>query len=121
MTTTHRFYLGMAGLLLLVSSAHAFNLRWLNNTPASEFTEQDWKLLEQTVMQALNQSSKGDRLTWENPETGHSGSVSHIGSVEKDGRTWIRLGIHNQTEKLSGSSVASFCPQPDGGWKMEGR
>lgn len=121
MTITRRFFFCLTGLFLLVSSAQAFNLRWLDNTPASEFTDQDWKLLEQTVTQALTQSKQGDRLTWENPETGHSGSVSNIGPVDRDGRTCIRLGIYNKTEKLSGSSVASFCPQADGGWKMEGK
>lgn len=121
MTTTRSFCLRLVSLLLLVPSAHAFNLRWLDNTPAGEFTDQDWKLLEQTVTQALTQSKQGARLTWENPETGHSGSVSNIGPVDRDGRTCIRLGIYNKTEKLSGSSVASFCPQADGGWKMEGK
>jgi surface antigen len=120
-TITRRCFLGLTGLILLTPSAQAFNLRWLDNTPASAFTEQDWKLLEQTVSQALNQSKQGDRLTWENPATGNSGSVSNMGPVERGGRTCIRLGIYNKTARLSGSSVASFCPQQDGGWKMEGK
>jgi surface antigen len=120
-TTLRKVLPYLISLMLMVPCAHAFNLRWLDNTPASEFTRQDWKLLEQTVGKALNESDPGDKLTWENPETGHSGSVSHIGPVERNGRTCIRLGIYNKTKRLSGGSVASFCPQEDGGWKMEGK
>lgn len=108
-------------LLLAVQQAYAFNLRWLEDTPAESFTEADWQLLQQTVEQALNKSTRGERLTWENPASGNSGSVTNIGPADQDGRTCIRLGIHNETERLSGSSVARFCWQDDGSWKMEGK
>lgn len=121
MKITPRLYLALAGLLLAAQGAYAFNLRWLEDTPAQHFTDEDWRLLEQTVGQALNHSVKGDRLTWSNPETGHSGSVTHIGPVDKDGQPCIRLGIYNETDTLSGSTVASFCRQADDSWKMEGK
>ena len=122
MKNKHRFAGTLVSLLLLVvQQAHAFNLRWLEDTPAESFTEADWQLLQQTVEQALNQSTRGERLTWENPETGNSGSVTNMGPADQDGRTCIRLGIHNETERLSGSSVARFCRQHDGSWKMEGK
>jgi surface antigen len=108
-------------LLLAAQGAHAFNLRWLEDTPVQSFNDEDWRLLQQTVEQALNRSNKGDRLTWQNPESGNSGSVTNIGPADQDGRSCIRLGIHNETEKLSGSSVARFCRQDDGSWKMEGK
>ena len=108
-------------LLLVVQSAQAFNMRWLQNTPAEAFTEQDWQLLQDTVLKALHESAKGDRLTWSNPASGNSGSVTNMGPADQDGRTCIRLGIYNKTDRLSGSSVARFCKQDDGSWKMEGK
>jgi surface antigen len=108
-------------LLLAVQGVYAFNLRWLENTPAESFTDEDWQLLQDTVVKALNESAKGDRLIWRNPATGNSGSVTNMGSADGDGKTCIRLGIHNETERLSGSSVSRFCKQDDGGWKMEGK
>ncbi|MGD8934917.1 MAG: RT0821/Lpp0805 family surface protein [Thiogranum sp.] len=122
MNNTHRVGALLVSLLLLaVPEAHAFNLRWLKDTPAESFTEEDWQLLQHTVDQALNHSARGDRLTWENPASGNSGSVTNIGPSDRDGRKCIRLGIHNETERLSGNSVASFCRQDDGSWKMEGK
>jgi hypothetical protein len=118
----HWLYTGLIALLLLsAQQASAFNLRWLEDTPAQSFNDEDWRLLQQTVEQALNRSDKGDRLTWKNPESGNSGSVSNMGAADQDGRHCIRLGIYNETEKLSGSSVARFCRQEDGSWKMEGK
>lgn len=122
MNTTQRIFRTVAIALLLSSqTALAFNLRWLEHSPAQSFDEEDWRLLSETVSQALDNAERGQRLTWENPATGHSGSVTHMGPVEHDGRTCIRLGIYNETRELSGSSVARFCPQADGSWKMEGR
>lgn len=117
----HRIHFVLAAWLLVAPSAFAFNMRWLEDTPAQYFTDEDWRLVEQTVTQALEQSKKGDRLTWENPETGHSGSVTNMGPADHEGRGCTRLGIYNETEKLSGSSVARFCRQEDGTWKMEGK
>lgn len=107
-------------LLLAVPVADAFNLRWLDDSPAQHFTDEDWRLLQQTVEQALNHSNKGDRLTWKNPKSGNSGSVSNMGPADVDGRRCIRLGIYNETARLSGNSVNRFCRQEDGSWKMEG-
>lgn len=121
MKIAHRLHLCLAALLLVAQPAAAFNLRWLEDTPAQHFTDEDWRQLQHTVEQVLENGQKGDRLNWSNPETGHSGSVSHMGPVDKDGRSCIRLGIHNETDRLSGSSVASFCKQDDGSWKMEGK
>ena len=111
----------LISMLLVVQGAWAFNLRWLKDTPAEAFTEQDWQLLQDTVLKALNESAVGDRLTWNNPASGNSGSVTNMGPADREGRRCIRLGIHNRTDSVSGSSVARFCRQGDGSWKMEGK
>lgn len=107
-------------VLLVAQGVQAMNLHWLENTPAQAFTEQDWQLLQDTVLKALNESARGDRLTWSNSASGNSGSVTNMGPADQGGRTCIRLGIYNKTQHLSGSSVARFCMQGDGSWKMEG-
>jgi surface antigen len=111
----------MSVLLLGAQGAWAFNLRWLKDTPAEAFTEQDWQLLQDTVLKALNESATGERLSWSNSASGNSGSVTNMGPADREGRSCIRLGIYNRTESASGSSVARFCRQDDGSWKMEGK
>jgi hypothetical protein len=114
---------GLVALALLLGchAAHAFNMRWLEYSPVQYFTDEDWRLLKQTVHEALRESRRGDKLTWNNPDSGNSGSVTNLGSSGTEGRECTRLGIHNTTGKLSGTSVASFCKQGDGSWKMEGK
>lgn len=122
MNNIHWICKGLAiALLLSAPAVSAFNLRWLENSPAESFTDEDWRLLRETVTRALDSGERGQRLTWENPDTGHSGSVSHMGPADYDGHTCVRLGIYNETERLAGSSIARFCRQADGSWKMDGR
>jgi hypothetical protein len=83
----HRLYLAPTILLLAVQSAHAFNLHWLEDTAAQHFTDEDSRLLRQTVEQMLNHSNDGDRLTWKNAESGNSGSVANVGPADDKAAT----------------------------------
>jgi surface antigen len=107
----------VAALLVVPLPVSSFNLGFLHNAPASYFTEQDWKLVSGAVNQALDMSEEGQAVTWENPETGHLGTVTAVKTTRKEGAPCCELKIYNKVEKASAESYHRFCKQPDGSWK----
>jgi surface antigen len=116
-----RFIVVGAALIALFSSfaAHSINLRWLENSPVRFFTEQDWRMSEETTDRALNTAGVGETLNWENPRSGNSGGVSVISEQEREGRNCRTLGIQHQARGMTRNSRHLFCRHLDGEWKIE--
>ncbi len=110
-------WLLVAALLAAPLPVSSFNLTFLNNAPASHFTERDWELLRGAVNASLEASEDGTAVAWENPETGHLGRVTAVTSSERDGAPCRELEIYNKAKTASGNSRYLFCKQPDGSWK----
>lgn len=85
------------------------------------FDEQDWELLENTILQVLNKEADGDSRQWQNPETGNSGRVHVLATREADTGTCRNLLISNQAKPESGVTRLNYCRQPDGQWKIDNR
>lgn len=97
--------------------ATGFNLGFLHNAPASYFSERDWELLTAAVDRVLAGKQDGQPVSWENPESGHRGTVTAVNTTQDQGSTCRELKIYNQVEKASAQSYYRFCEQPDGSWK----
>lgn len=100
-------------------SAQAINLQFMDNSPVRFFSEKDWEMATAASDQALADPADGNKVSWENPDTGNSGSSTAAQTQERDGKTCRELSIENQARGLTNDSAFLFCKQPDGEWKME--
>ena len=109
----------LLALLLIAGSAQGANFRWLEFSPVRNFTDDDWDMMTATADRALNKGKEGEVFSWENPESGSSGSLTPMGKAEsKKGGDCRKLQISNQAGGLSGDSTHILCRQPDGEWKV---
>lgn len=78
--------------------------------------------MERSTQKALETSPSGKTLTWSNPDTGNSGTITpnnvHRNSAEQYCREYQQtVNIGNKTETAYGTA----CRQPDGSWKIVNR
>ena len=90
---------------------------FLKNTPAELFSDEDWKLFEDSLNSALDGAADGETKTWANPNGKVSGEITLVKSVKKGGTDCRRVRVTNQAKDRKRTSGAIFCKQPDGGWK----
>jgi hypothetical protein len=110
---------GLVALTLVLGchTAYAFNRRSLEYSPIQYFTDEDWRLLEQAVDQALGDSRKGDKHTWNNPDSGNSGSVTNLGFSGEEGRECTRPGEVQYWPLLLGWTIVVLLGLY--GWKRQ--
>lgn len=99
----------------------ASNWQWLKDAPLMSFDEQDMELLGETIHQALEQDTDGNRRDWHNPKTGHSGDIQVLDTRETDVGKCRLLLISNKAKPEKGVSRLTYCRQPDGEWKIDNR
>jgi surface antigen len=113
--------LATAGLcFVLVGSAVATDLRWLNYSPVRFFTDQDWELALAAGRTALGEAEDGVTIEWRNPNSGNHGSLTPLSTAEKNGTQCRDLRIVNHANRTNGSAVYEFCLQPNGNWAAIG-
>ena len=107
-------------LLLTTSPALiAANLGFLNESaPVFHFTKADFDILVNTVQKALNEKKDGEKLSWENKETGHAGLVNPLNTTNEEGVSCRKVRLINRAGKRISETHYKFCKQPDGIWKV---
>jgi surface antigen len=108
-------------LMGLVGTAPSYALvgyRGLKDTPVSEFNEEDLSLFEKAHKEALKNRADGDTVSWKNPDTGASGTITPLKTDRIGGRDCRLLRIVNSAGGRTGDSRFWYCKQPDGKWKI---
>lgn len=106
-------------LFMLPASVFAAGWQWLESSPASHFNAEDKKIMRSTTAKVLNEGKDGVKIGWENPETGHSGSIMPMDTVTQNGLTCRKTRFFNSAEGLSSTQVHRLCKQTDGSWKLD--
>jgi surface antigen len=110
----------IGGLLLSVSlPTIAQGLNWMNigrQTPMSQFNDKDVDLFIETGNAALRDGADGVGHTWENSESGNSGSITAARSYTQDGQSCREMLIENQSRRYFARSTHHFCENDDGTW-----
>jgi len=79
----------------------------------------DQLYMSRTTQASLEHTRTGTTSTWENPDTGHSGSVTPVDTYQQpDGRYCREF---QQTVTIGGRSEQAYgtaCRQPDGSWEI---
>ena len=99
-------------------SATALNLGWLENSPAINFTEEDWRLAKSATNTALDDAANGTTISWENEDTGASGSSTPLKTGKKDVMKCRYLKVKSSARGFNGEMVFLFCKHEDGIWRI---
>ena len=91
---------------------------WLENSPVSNFTDDDWALLRQTARDMLDNGEDASKAEWSNPSTGAEGTVEVLNTYEEDGRTCRRTKFYNSAGGVTGTGLYRLCRIEDGTWKI---
>lgn len=91
---------------------------WIGTSVARDMTRQDRVYYEQATTEA-QQAPVGETITWNNPETGHQGTVTPTREGQTQSGQYCRefqqtVTIDGRTERAYGTA----CQQPDGSWKI---
>ncbi len=79
----------------------------------------DLAYMRQTQQQALETTPSGTRSTWQNPDSGNSGSIVPRPAVQQADGTYCRE--FQQTITVGGQMETAYgraCRQPDGQWQI---
>jgi surface antigen len=95
------------------------NMGFLRDTPFAHFRGNDSKLLREAALAVLKDAKAGNSQSWQNPDTGHSGTVTldrmFAGS---NGQPCGLLRVDSRTRQVSGSSTMTVCQRADGQWQL---
>lgn len=103
---------------LLVQPAAAFDLQWLNQSPARYFTDEDWKLSGEAADKALDTAKDGETVSWKNPTSGANGTYTPTSTTTEQGMTCREVKIVNHAGNVDASSFMKSCQKPDGKWAL---
>jgi len=91
---------------------------YIGNTIGRQLDDRDRMLHEQAAQQALA-APVGQQITWNNPQSGHSGSVTTVRDGTDQSGDYCRE--YQQTVVVGGQTQQAYgtaCRQPDGSWKI---
>lgn len=78
----------------------------------------DKRMANEAAQRALETAPSGKPVAWNNPDSGHSGTVTPVRTFESNG-SYCRE--YQQTVTIGGRPENSFgtaCRQPDGSWRI---
>jgi surface antigen len=79
----------------------------------------DQLMMERTTQAALEHTRTGTTSTWNNPDTGHQGTVTPAKTFQKSSGEYCRE--YTQTITVGGKKQDAYgtaCRQPDGSWRI---
>ena len=108
-----------ASVLVASQSLMAFQLRWLNFSPVSYFTDKDWEIAKETARNALDNTADGETVSWDNPDSKNRGSMTPVSTSNVDGKSCRAMKIENHSRNgMSGSGVYDFCKDAENKWRI---
>jgi len=81
--------------------------------------QRDKEMQTKAASQALESAPAGKPVAWQNPDSGHSGTVTPTRTYQTAQGTYCRE--YTQTVTIDGKKENSYgtaCRQPDGSWKI---
>ena len=91
----------------------------LGGALGSKLDQNDKELAQKNAQQTFENTQTGQASTWQNPDSGNSGSITPTRTYETDGRYCHEyqqeITVGGELEKSYGTA----CRQPDGSWKVD--
>jgi surface antigen len=82
--------------------------------------DRDKKMAADSAQKALETAPAGKPVAWNNPDSGHSGTVTPVRTYQQANGQYCRE--YQQTVTIGGKAENSYgtaCRQPDGSWKVQ--
>lgn len=115
----------LAPLLLVLAlgaaaaSALAQTMGFLNYSPVSYFNDEDWRVMQEAIRDAMENNPDGETRIWENPGTGHKGRITPLKTYQDFGTTCRRTRFFTEAGGTSGTSVFNLCKDAEqDAWKI---
>ena len=105
--------LGLAG----TASAQG-NAGFADDSPMSQFTEDDFAMMNANNKAALDGGEAGKKKTWRNAATGATGSITLLEKSEYQNLPCWRAKFTNQSSDYQSTSVYRLCKTAKGEWKV---
>ena len=105
---------------LVATGAGVFLGAFLGQQIGRQLDDADRLRAEGAAQHALETSRSGETIAWNNPDSGHSGTVTPVETYQDANNQYCReyqqtVTIGGQTEQAYGTA----CRQPDGTWKIQ--
>jgi surface antigen len=110
----------LALLCVVPRGGYASNWAFLDNAPMTYFTEEDMRMYQDALGQALNEASDGDTRTWSNPATGASGEIRLMRTLHEQDTTCRVTRIRSTARGYTETGNYRVCKQDDGSWTISG-
>lgn len=93
---------------------------WIGNEVGASLDRADMAYYQKTSQNALEKSKTGQASTWNNPDSGNSGSITPTRTFQAANGGYCReftqtIVVGGQTQEGYGTA----CRQPDGSWKIQ--
>ncbi len=104
---------------LVATAAGALLGAFLGNEVGKSLDRADQVAMGQSVHQSLETAPMGTTSSWQNPDSGNSGTVTPANTFQRSDGTYCRefsqtISVGGRTEEAYGTA----CRQPDGSWKI---
>jgi surface antigen len=122
MTTSTRILstLGTALLVTCAGAAHAANLGFLHDTPASYMNQADYASLTKAVRTAVDQTPDGQSTTWTNEGTRNGTKIDATitgAKTDTDGDNTCRtMQVAVTAKQQTMTLMPRFCRKGTGAW-----
>jgi hypothetical protein len=104
----------------MVTSAASSNFSFLNNSPMSKLSADDWKIISGMSDQVLNTYPNNTKAAWKNTDSGHSGYIEALNRTHEKGLECRDVKFVSHTSYGESSDKFKFCKYPNVGWKIPG-
>ncbi len=86
------------------------------DTPYEYFSDEDWRIAEDTLQATLNTAKDDEIRTWSNPKTKSSGEFVVLKTIERLGQQCREVKLVAEAHGIRRVSGIAFCPAEEGGW-----
>ncbi len=112
--------IGGGGGAIVATGAGVFLGALIGGGIGKQLDEKDRLEAQRATQSALESSRSGQTITWTNPDTGNSGTVTPTKTYQKNSNEYCRE--FQQTVTIGGKTEDAFgtaCRQHDGSWRVQ--
>lgn len=104
---------------LVATAAGVFLGAWLGSEIGRSLDENDRREAERSAQAALESSPDGRPSTWQNPNSGHSGSTTPTRTYDSASGPCREYTTSVVIDGKTQSAHGTACREPDGSWRIE--